>query len=539
MDPIYVFGHRNPDTDATVSAMAYAELMNALGEGEYIPARLGHLNDETKFLLGRFGFAEPLYLTTVRTQVRDIEYDRPPRLSYRVPISHAWEVLHVNNHLSALPVAKENGTLYGMVTAGSIAESDMDSIQHPQVTDVPVFNLLSALEGRIINNDEDVFDLISGEVVIALPCSGDCARGVKEGSIVICGQQPEVVERALAVKAACIILCQSDLSERYRGISSSTCVIASPCDPYRAARMIYQAIPVGRIAQTKDLVFFHQDDYIDDVRDTVLQSRYRSYPIVDADEKVVGTLSRYHLLRPRRKRVVLVDHNEKGQSVPGLEQAEIVAIVDHHRLADVQTGNPVFMRNEPVGSTTTIVATMFQERGLMPSEQLAGLMAAAILSDTVLFKSPTCTSRDRRIAERLARIAGIELDTLGREMFSVGNSTDKPAAELLMSDFKEFHLGGHALAIGQVASLATEDLLTRLPEFMTEMEKIKAAKHYDMVLLMLTDVLREGTELVFCGDSDVIRNAFAVTDLHNGHVFLPRVVSRKKQIVPALAALWG
>ena len=539
MDPIFVFGHRNPDTDSVVAAMSYAALRNALGDQEYVAARLGHLNDETAFLLEKFGFKPPMLLQTVRTQVRDLDYDRPPLLGAAVPVSHAWEILRENENLSAIPVTDEGGHLYGMITAGSIAESDMDSVQHPQVTDVPIFNLLSALEGRVINDAEDVFDQISGEVIIALPTAGNVLKGMKPGSIVICGQQPDVVEQASQLHASCIILCQSDLAEKYRDMHSETCMIATPCDAYRAARMLYQAIPVSRITQAKGLVYFHLTDYIDDVRDTVLQSRYRSYPILDEEEKVVGTLSRYHLIRPRRKRVVLVDHNETAQSVPGLEQAEIMEIIDHHRLADVQTGNPVFMRNEPVGSTTTIIATMYQERGLMPSEKLAGLMAAAVLSDTVMFKSPTCTPRDRRIAERLARIAGIDLDELGREIFSASVSTDKTVEELLNTDFKEFHIAGHDLGIGQITCLDAEKVLGRLPELLPAMQKMKDAHHYDMQLLMLTDVLREGTELIFLGDEDVVRMAFSARDIKDHHVFLPKVVSRKKQIVPALALLWG
>lgn len=539
MDPVYVFGHKNPDTDSVVSAMAYAALHNALGDNEYTAARLGHLNDETAFLLDRFGFKPPLYIRTVRTQVRDIDFDRPPTLGATVAVSHAWDILREDENLSAVPVTTEDGGLFGMITAGGIAESDMESILHPHVSDVPVFNLLSALEGRIINDDEDVFDTISGEVTIGLPTAGECLKGVKAGAIVICGQQEDVVQRALDLGASSIILCQSDLAEKYRGMSSPTCMIATPCDAYRAARMIYQSIPVSRIARTHDLVYFHLDDFIDDVRDTVLQSRYRSYPILDEVEKVVGTLSRYHLIRPRRKRVVLVDHNELSQSVPGLEQAEIMEIIDHHRLADVQTGNPVFMRNEPVGSTTTIVATMFQERGLMPSEKLAGLMAAAILSDTILFKSPTCTPRDKRIAERLARIAGIDLDALGKEIFSVGVNSSKPVEELLSTDFKEFHIAGHSLGIGQVTCLDTDRMLNRLPELIPAMERLKEDKRYDMLMLMLTDVLREGTELIFLGEEDVVRSAFNTGEIRDHHVFLPKVVSRKKQVVPALALLWG
>ena len=539
MDPIFVFGHRNPDTDSVVSAMAYAALHNTLGDREYVPARLGQLNDETAFLLEKFGFQPPMLLQTVRTQVRDLDFDRPPLLGAAVAVSHAWEILRQNTNLSALPVTDESGKLYGMITAGGIAESDMESIQHPHVSNVPVFNLLSALEGRILNDAEDMFDEISGDVVIALPTAVGCLKGLEPGSIVICGQQKDVVDQALALGASCVILCQSNLAESYRNLSSATCVIATPCDAYRAARMLYQAIPVSRIAQCKDLVFFHLNDYIDDVRDTVLQSRYRSYPILDEEEKVVGTLGRYHLIRPRRKRVVLVDHNEKAQSVPGLEQAEIMEIIDHHRLADVQTGNPVFMRNEPVGSTTTIIATMYQERGLMPSEKLAGLMAAAILSDTVMFKSPTCTPRDKRLAERLARIAGLDLKALGKQIFSASVSSEKSVEELLRTDFKEFHIAGHSLGIGQITCLDTDAVLARLPELLPAMEKMKAERGYDLQLLMLTDVLREGTELVFLGDEDVIRMAFDAHDINDHHVFLPHVVSRKKQIVPALSLLWG
>ncbi len=539
MDPVYVFGHRNPDTDSVVSAMAYAALNNALGSNDYIAASLGPVNDETAFLLERFGFEPPVQLTTVRTQVRDIEYDTPPTLSAGVAVSRAWEALRENVGLSAVPVTDEQGRLFGMVTAGSIAEKDMDSIQRPVIDAVPVFNLLSALEGLIINDESDVFDCISGDVIIALPgCSGG-VQGIRPECVVICGHQEDVVDLALEKGASCVILCQTDLAEKYRGISSPTCIIATPCDAYRAARMIYQAIPVGRIAEIKNIVHFHLDDYIDDVRDAVLQSRYRSYPVLDEKQKVVGTLSRYHLIRPRRKRVVLVDHNERAQSVQGLEQAEILAIIDHHRLADVQTGNPVFMRNEPVGSTTTIVATMYQERGLLPSQRLAGLMAAAILSDTVMFKSPTCTGHDRRIAQRLARIAGIDLNELGKEIFSLGTSTGKSVEELLATDFKEFHIAGHALGIGQITCLDVESVLSRLGELLPAMEKMKRDRGYDMQLLMLTDVLREGTELVFLGDEDVIRMAFSTGELQGNHVFLPGVVSRKKQIVPALSLLWG
>ena len=539
MNTTYVCGHRNPDTDSIVSAIAYANLMNALGDNGYVPARLGHLNDESLFLLKRFGFEPPMFLSTVRTQVSDIEIDQPPLLSKDVPVSHAWEVLKSGEGFNILPVTNEDGTLYGIVTSGIIAQNDMDSIRAPMVQDVPVFNVLAALEGRILNSEDQVFDTISGEVVIALPSTGEPLKGVKPGSIVICGQQEDVLERALALPASTVILCQSSLAEKYRDISADTCLIATPCDAYRAARLLYQAIPVSRIAEIEDLVTFHLDNFLDDVRDTVLQSRYRSYPVLNDAGHVVGALGRYHLLRPRRKRVVLVDHNEVGQSVPGLEQAELIGIIDHHRLGDVTTGYPVFMRNEPVGSTTTIVATMYQEQGLLPGEKLAGLMAAAIISDTVMFKSPTATARDRRLAERLARIAGLDLEALGKEVFSANQSSDKPAEQLLRTDFKEFHIADHRLGISQITTMDSERMMKRLDELTERMKAVRKEKQYDMYLLMVTDVLREGTELVYVGDREIIKQAFGLNDVGDGHVFLPGVVSRKKQVVPALAGLWG
>ena len=538
MSTTYVCGHRNPDTDAIVASMSYAALCNALGENDYVPVRIGHVNDETGALLKRFGFQPPLHIYNVRTQVRDIDFDRPPRLGANVPVSHAWSLLQENPGLSALPVTNEDGTLFGMVTTGGIAESDMRSIQKPYLQDAPIFNVLSALEGHIINREDDFFETISGEVHIALPAAGDALQGVNAGSVILCGQQEEIVERALQMDACCVILCRSDLGEKYRGIESKTCVIATPLDVWQAVRLLFQAIPISRVAKTEGIACFHLDDYLDDVREAVLQSRYRSYPVLDADNKVVGTLSRYHLIQPRRKRIVLVDHNEVGQSVPGLEQAELVGIIDHHRLADVQTGYPVFMRNEPVGSTNTIIGTLFQENGLMPGEKLAGLMAAAIISDTVMFKSPTTTPRDRRMAERLARIAGLDLDALGQEVFS-GSNADKTAEQLLKTDFKEFHLADHRLGIAQITTMESAGLLKRKAEFLAEMKKMQKDKDYDMVLLMITDVLKEGTELLFLGDREVIRQAFNPGKLREDHAYLPGIMSRKKQMVPALALLWG
>ena len=383
----------------------------------------------------------------------------------------------------------------------------------------------------------DSTDTVGGEVTIALPQSRENLLFNSRDTVVLCGNQPEMIRRALELGVNCLVLCQAELDEELRRLPTTTCIISTPFDAYSASRLIFQSTPVGRICRTKDLVCFHLEDRVDEVREQVLKFREHCYPILDENDKVVGVLTRYHLLRPRRKRVVLVDHNEAAQSVPGLEEAEILEIIDHHRLADIQTNNPITVRNEPVGSTNTIIAGMFQDRGLMPSEKMAGLMASAIISDTVMFKSPTCTSRDIRMAERLARIANVSLDELGKTIFSasLGN---KSAEELLYTDYKEFHIAGHDLAVAQITCVDSPSMVSRKDEFLELMRRVAEKENYSMVILMLTDVRLEGTQLIFGGDDDTIQQAFNVTPKDNT-VFLPKVMSRKKQVIPMLSALWG
>ncbi len=537
MDPIYVTGHRNPDTDSIVASMAYAALRNAVGDREYEPACLGHVSDETQIVLDRFGFQAPQRITSMHTQVHDLDFDKPPVLSAAVTVGRAWNTLEEQRNISAMPVANEDGTLFGMLSREDVANYNMAQVSAGVLEAVPLFNVLSVLEGKVLNAAGENTDTISGEVTIALPqCRENLLFSAKD-SIVLCGHQPDMIRRALELNINCLVLCQAELSEELRAMSTTTCIISTPYDAYRAARLIFQSTPVGRICNNRGLICFHLDDRVDDVREQMLKHRYSNYPILDAEERVVGVLSRYHLLRPRRKRVVLVDHNEAAQSVPGLEEAEILEIIDHHRLADIQTANPIYVRNEPVGSTNTIIAGMFQDRGLMPSAGMAGMMAAAILSDTVMFKSPTCTDRDIRTAERMARIANVSLEELGKEIFSA-SAGGKTPEELFFADYKEFHIAGYSLAISQITCMDSPVMLERKDEFLAVMSKAAREKGYDMMILMLTDVLLEGTQLIYLGDDDTIRQAFNVSPKDNA-VFLPHVMSRKKQVIPMLSALWG
>ena len=537
MDPIYVTGHRNPDTDSIVAAMAYAALRNAVGDREYEAACLGHVSDETQIVLNRFGFQPPQRITSMFTQVRDLDFDTPPLLSAAVTVGRAWKNLQELKNISAMPVANEDGTLYGMLSREDVASYNMAQVSAGVLESVPLFNVLSVLDGKVINEAGENTDTISGEVTIALPQCQENLLFNRTDSIVLCGHQPDMIRRALEMNVACVVVCQAELDASLRTMPTTSCIISTPYDAYRAARLLFQSTPVGRICRTKDLVCFHLDDRVDEVREQVLKFRDHCYPILDQDEKVVGVLTRYHLLRPRRKRVVLVDHNEASQSVPGLEEAEILEIIDHHRLADIQTANPIYVRNEPVGSTNTIIASMFQDRGLMPSAKMAGMMAAAILSDTVMFKSPTCTPKDIRTAERMARIANVSLDELGKDIFSA-SMENRTSEDLLLSDYKEFHIAGHDLAVAQITCVDSPKMLERKEEFLTLMRNIAAEKGYSMMILMLTDVLLEGTQLIYLGDEETICQAFSVSPKDNT-VFLPKIMSRKKQVIPMLSALWG
>ncbi len=537
MEPIYVTGHRNPDTDSIVAAMSYAALRNALGDREYVAACLGRVSDETQIVLDRFGCEGPKRIHNMFTQVQDLEYDTPSLLSQAVHLGRAWEQLMDLNAIPAMPVANEDGTLYGMLSREDVASYNMEMANTGFLEKAPLFNLLSVLEGQIVGDAGQTTDYVSGQVTIALPQSRENLLFQNSQSIVLCGHQPEMVRRALQMNVNCLILCQAELDEELRSIETSTCIITTPFDAYRACRLIFQSTPIGRICRTENIVSFHLEDRVDEVREQVLKHRYPCYPILDEKERVVGVLTRYHLLRPRRKRVVLVDHNEKVQSVPGLEEADILEIIDHHRLADIQTNNPIYVRNEPVGSTNTIIAGMYQEQGVLPSEKMAGMMAAAILSDTVMFKSPTCTQRDKNTATRLARIANISLEELGREIFSASGES-RSAKDLLFADYKEFHIAGHDFAVAQITCVDSPAMLDRKAEFLELMQANTKEKGLSMMILMLTDVLKEGTQIIYLGSDEVICQAFNVNPKDNT-VFLPKIMSRKKQVIPMLSALWG
>lgn len=538
MEQVYVIGHKNPDTDSVVAAIAYASLKNSLGERQYVAARLGTVSDETQRILDRFGFEAPMRLYNVRTQVRDLSFDRPPILSGAVTVHRAWDsILKEGGGPTARPVADDDGKLCGMITAGAIAEYDLTFVHSARVENVPLFNLVATLDGRLWGRNDSIHE-ISGELRIAVSMKDPSEFRFHRDMILVTGNDPETLEAAFRANVGCIIVCDGQLDAECMENCGESLVITTPYDAYRAARRVIQSLPISRIASDREMVSFRLNDYLDDVRETTLRSRYRSYPILDEEDRVVGTLSRYHLIRPNRKKVVLVDHNELSQSVDGLQEAEILGIIDHHRLADVQTGAPVYMRNETVGSTCTIITAMFQEKGIMPSRKLAGLLAAGIVSDTIFFKSPTSTPRDHLMASRMAALAGESLEEIGKFIFAVSAEPSPDLKTMLFSDYKQFQIAGHSLGIGQITCIDSDDLLKRRTEFLELMEAERAQRGHDILLLMITDVLKEGTQLLVVGNSEDVENAFNVKLKDHG-VFLPGVMSRKKQVVPTLSILWG
>jgi len=532
MSNIYVVGHRNPDTDSIVSAMAYAALRNAMGDREYEAARLDHCNDETKRVLARFGYEQPTRIKDVKTQVKDIDFDTPPTIDPSVSLHTAWNRLREGHH-STLPVINQDGTLFGTLSSGDIASYNMATVDNTMVTDLPLFNLLGVIEGRIISEGDAISGHISGEIVVDF-------EGVEysKESILLCGNNPDLIVDAIDKGVNAIILCGVSANMPCLENTKSTCVIYTPFSAATVVKHIFPAMPVSVSCTTEGIICFHLDDYIEDIKEKTTKSHFRAYPILDENDKVVGTLSRAHLLRPNHKRVVLVDHNESAQAVPGLEQAEILQIIDHHRLADIQTMQPIHMRNEPVGSTTTIVATMYQESGVMPTKEMAGLMVAAILSDTVVFKSPTCTKRDIAMAERLAKIAGLSVDEISKVLFESSGGANKTAEQLIKADFKEFHIAEHQLGVGQITCADSTGYIARKDEFIETMKDLASKNGYDFILLAITDVLKEGSYILYLGDEDTIRYAFSA-DANDHEVYLPGVMSRKKQIIPMMTALWG
>jgi manganese-dependent inorganic pyrophosphatase len=536
---ISVIGHKNPDTDSICSSIAYANLKNILSDGSiYSPKRIGEINSETLFVLNYFKVDEPELIEDVKTQVKDINIRKVTLVGPEISLKKAWEIMK-NSGITTLAVSHNNSRLDGIIAVDDIAHSFMDIYDNDILSQArtPYRNILEVLEGEMLVGDiED--SVYNGHVLIGA-MNPDVMEGyIQPKDIVIVGNRYESQLCAIEMGAQCIVVTGGipvAASIRKLAEANNCAIVTSPHDTYAVARLINQSIPIRQFMKSEGLVTFNLNDYVDDIREIMVKKRFRNFPVVDDDNNMIGMLSRASLINSQRKQVILVDHNERSQAVEGLEEAEILEIIDHHRIGDIETIGPVYFRNQPLGCTATIISNMYGENNVEINRQIAGLLCAAILSDTLAFKSPTCTEMDKAAAERLAAIAGLDMEEFAVSMFRAGsNLRDKSAEELFYQDFKQFKMGDMELGVGQVNSMDSEELLEVKDRILEYMEKVYKDKKLDMVLFMLTDISNERTELLFTGNNtELIAKAFDEKPGKNS-IMLPGVVSRKKQVMPPL-----
>ena len=532
-----VIGHRNPDTDSICSAVCYANLKRAVTGEEYIPARAGHVNGETRFVLDYFGMEEPALVEDVRTQVRDIEIRKTKGVADNISLKRAWNIMQENNVVT-IPAVREDGTLEGLITVGDITKTYMNIYDSSILSkaNTQYSNIIETLEADLVIGTADAY-FSQGKVLIAAANPDLMEFYIEPHDLVILGNRYESQLCAIEMGADCIIVCEgAGVSMTIKKIAQERgcTIIATTYDTYTAARLINQSMPISYFMTREHLITFESDDYIDEIRDVMANKRHRDFPILDKDGRYLGMISRRNLLGAKGKRVVLVDHNEKNQAVAGIENAEIMEIIDHHRLGTIQTMSPVFFRNQPLGCTATIIYQMYQEAGVKVEPKIAGLLCSAIVSDTLLFRSPTCTSMDE--------IAGIEIEKYAMEMFGAGsNLKGKSDEEIFYQDFKRFTSGKIAIGVGQITSLNGDELESIRPRVIHYMENARQENSLDLVFFMLTNILTESTDLICEGNGalQLAEKAFHTEPDESGEqteplVRLPGVVSRKKQLIPAL-----
>lgn len=534
--PIYIFGHKNPDTDSICSAIAYAELKKAQGHRAK-PIRLGKINKETEFVLDYFNVAAPDYLPTIRTQISDFNIDKVEHLSPLLSLRTAWEKTKSTN-IKVAAVVDEEDKLLGIVTLSDITSRFMDiqgNVEALKAT--PLKNILKTLSAYLLAGSEEQFKP-SGNALIAAMTPDGMAPFVEKNDIVLVGNRRDSQLKSIAEGANCLIVtCDGHVYEDViKKAEKHGCIIMRTMhDTYTAALLLNQSIPVEFVMAKDSLAAFQINDYIDEIKEEMLQSRHRAYPVVDSNNVVQGFVTRYHLISQNNKRVILVDHNEISQSIDGLEQAQILEIIDHHRIGGIMTGSPIYFKNEAVGSTATIISGLYRDFKIRPSANIAGILCAAIISDTMYFKSPTSTGKDKYMAEKMAEVAGLDLDEFSKKMLDSSSSIiSMSPKEILNYDFKEFFLNRHKVGIGQITSSNMEELDLIREDLLAYLEETLEAKEYQVLMIIVSDPAREGSEILFAEkESGTVNRAFN-TGTTNNSMFLKGVVSRKKQIVPFL-----
>lgn len=539
-EKVYIIGHKNPDTDSICAAIGYCTYKRGLGDHNFYPGRLGTINKETEFVLDYFNVDVPELVSTVKMQIKDVGIDVVIPISPEISVRKAWNIMKKQN-LKTLPVVNSSGQLIGICTLSDLTNNYMDvSINNLfSQSKTSVKNVIETISGKLINNQtSDLAD--TNKIIVAAMELSEVEKRIETDDIVIVGNREDVHEKAIKNKARCLVVTGGYIpSEQILKLAdeNSCMVISVSHDSFTTSRLINQSIPVSYVMSTKDIISFDIDDYIEEIKDIMLDTRYRAYPVLE-NNKVVGTISRYHLIKGKRKKVILVDHNERSQSVDGLEEAEILEIIDHHRIGDIQTSIPVGFYNRPLGSTSTIVGNLFFENSIDVPKKIAGILCGAIISDTLLFKSPTSTKTDEIVARRLSDIAGIDIYDFSNMMFKAGTSlSGRSPEEIFYQDFKEFYFGKRKIGIGQVITMDVEGINSIKDELLSLMEHISTSKDYDLLILMLTDIIGEGSELLYTGQAKEIMTKAFNAYKEKDRLFLPGVVSRKKQVVPPIATL--
>lgn len=539
-DTVYITGHKNPDTDSICSALAYANLKNRLGDSKAIPIRLGHVNQESQFVLDYFGLKAPAYKESMKLQIKDIDYDNSYNVDENLPIRNAWSIIQ-ENKLNSLFVVDGKERLIGIASLSNLTHSYMEVWDDKIIgrTHTPVENIIDILAAKMKVEPEKPRAFTGKMMVFAMNEKGSPQNDlVGDGDLVITGNRREAQEYLIDRTVSLIILTNgSDISDdlKERAKKNHITVISTEYDTFMTARLLPMAIPIANVMSTEDLVYFSPDDTVDTVREVMGQTRFRSYPIVDTRGRVLGAISRYHLITDDKKKLILVDHNERNQSIDDIDYAEIVEIIDHHRVANVVTNAPLFFRAEPLGSTATIIAKMFFESGIRPSREIAGILCAAIISDTLLFRSPTTTETDKRILRRLTKIADIDAKDFAMKMFKAGTSLkNKSPEDLIDGDVKAFTIGDDKIRVGQVMTMNPEELDPIKNDLVKLMEERMMSKGENTFVLVLTDIFNEKSELLVVGNYlEEIEKVFG-NKVKNGTISAPGVLSRKKQVIPKI-----
>ena len=537
---VYVIGHKNPDTDSICSAIAYADIKNRTDKTKtYMARRAGQINEETEYVLKRFGVRAPGYLPNAGTQVKEIEIHEVPSVPGTISVKKAYSMMK-NNNVVTLPITSPDNDLQGVITVSDIAESYMDSYDSHvmSLARTQYRSIADTLDGSVIVGNEHGY-FIRGKVVVGAFHPDTMENYIEKDDLVILGNRAEDQLCAIEMDASCIIVgLGAKVTKTIQKFAEEKCcvIISSPHDTYTIARLINQSIPVKYLMRRSNLITFNTEDFLDDIKEVMKNQRHRDFPILNKKGKYVGTISRRNLIGNAGKKLILVDHNEESQAVDNVKEAEILEIIDHHRLGSLETMAPVMFRNEPVGCTGTIMYEIYKEKELEIAPNIAGLLCAAIISDTLMFRSPTCTFLDKAAAEALADIAGISIPEFASEMFRAGsNLKDKSPEEIFYQDFKKFIMGDVTFGVGQITSLDAGELESIKEQLLPQMES-ECGKHgIEMVFFMLTNIIEESTELLDYGSGakEVIEKAVEDLPVNEVSCELKGVVSRKKQLIPA------